>query len=161
MTRLGADGRRPPRGEEGRKRDAGGKNKSKPATAGGEDDADNDNDAEEVEQEIDRQYLQMATSLCGSRHCAMHFLNLSLNEDSLGSFHSTLLALGGQDPADGNGMRKRWRGYSRRSPRSPTALDGLSSLRRCWTLSSIRPTGCSITHSDWPGSWWDWVTSSR
>jgi hypothetical protein len=85
-------------------RKGGGENKSKVATAGGDDDDDDYDDAkEEAEQEIDRQYLQMATSVCGSRHWATHFLNLSLIEDSLASFHSTLLALGGQDPADGNG----------------------------------------------------------
>jgi hypothetical protein len=75
----------------------GGKDKSKLATGG------DDDDTEETEQEIDRQYLQMATSVCGSRHWATHFLNLSLIEDSLASFHSTLLAFGGQDPAGGNG----------------------------------------------------------
>ena len=131
--------------------------------AGGEDDGNNDdeNDAEEAEQEINHQYLQMATLVCSFWHSVTHFLDLLLIEDSLATFHYTLLALGGQDPADGNGMRKRWRGYSRRSPRSPTALNRLSNSRHRWTLSLIWPTGCSITHSDWPGSWWDWVTSSR
>jgi hypothetical protein len=87
----------------------GGENKSKPATAGGEDDDDDDDDddAVEAEREIDRQYLQMATSVCGSRHWATHFLNLSLIEDSLASFHSTLLGLGGEDPADGNGNAEK------------------------------------------------------
>jgi hypothetical protein len=61
------------------------------------------NNMEETEQEIDRQYLQMATSVCISQHCrATHFLNLSLIEDSLASFHSTLLELGEQYLAYGN-----------------------------------------------------------
>ncbi len=44
----------------------------------------------------------MATSACGSRLWVTHFLNLSLINDSLAPFPSTILALGGQDPADGN-----------------------------------------------------------
>jgi len=90
-------------------RKGGGENKSKVATTGGDDDDDDDDDdaEEEAEQEIDRQYLQMATSVCGSRHWATIFLNLSSIEDSLASFHSTLLALGGRDPADGNGNAEK------------------------------------------------------
>ncbi|KAL3790637.1 hypothetical protein ACHAW5_004204 [Stephanodiscus triporus] len=38
--------------------------------------------------------VPMATSVCGSRHWATHFLNLSLIEESLASFHSTLLTMG-------------------------------------------------------------------
>jgi hypothetical protein len=57
---------------------------------------------EETKQEIDHQYLQIATSVCDSRHWATHFLNLSLIKDSLASFHSTLLSLGGQNLADSN-----------------------------------------------------------
>jgi hypothetical protein len=48
----------------------------------------------ETEQDIDQQFLQMATSVCGSQHWATHFLNLSLIEESLASFHSTLLTMG-------------------------------------------------------------------
>ncbi len=60
------------------------------------------NNTEEMEQEIDSQYLQMATSVCGSWHWETHFLNLSLIKDSLVFFHSMLLALGGHDLVDGN-----------------------------------------------------------
>jgi hypothetical protein len=44
----------------------------------------------------------MATSTCGSWLWVTHFLNLSLIKDSLASFPSMILALRGQDPADGN-----------------------------------------------------------
>ncbi|KAL3809580.1 hypothetical protein ACHAXA_005796 [Cyclostephanos tholiformis] len=53
---------------------------------------DVDDDAE-AEHDIDRQFLQMATSVCGSMHWTTHFLNLSLIEDALASFHSALLTM--------------------------------------------------------------------
>lgn len=46
----------------------------------------------ESEQEMDRQFLQMATSICGSRHWATHFMNLHLMEESLASIHSTMMS---------------------------------------------------------------------
>jgi len=55
-------------------------------------------DDTETERDIDQQFLQMATSICGAQHWATHFLNLSLIEESLASFHSTLMTMG-QDPA--------------------------------------------------------------
>jgi len=54
-------------------------------------------DDTETERDIDQQFLQMATSICGAQHWATHFLNLSLIEESLASFHSTLMSVG-QDP---------------------------------------------------------------
>jgi hypothetical protein len=73
--------------------------KSKRATGRGGDDDDDD---AETEQDIDRQFLQMATSVCGSMHWTTHFLNLSLIEDALASFHSTLLTMG-RDASDDRG----------------------------------------------------------
>jgi hypothetical protein len=66
------------------------KNKKKQNSGSGGDDID-------TEREIDQQFLQMATSICGAQHWSTHFLNLSLIEESLASFHSTLMSMG-RDP---------------------------------------------------------------
>ncbi len=42
----------------------------------------------------------MATSICGARHWTTHFLNLSLIEELLASFHSTLMAMGRDSDKD-------------------------------------------------------------
>jgi len=60
-------------------------------------------DAAEAEREIDQQFLQLATSICGAQHWTTHFVNLSIIEDSLSSFHATLMAMG-QDPEKDAGM---------------------------------------------------------
>ena len=54
-------------------------------------------DSIDTEREINQQYLQMATSICGAKHWTTHFINLSLIEESLASFHSTLMSMGQQD----------------------------------------------------------------
>ena len=51
-------------------------------------------DGTDTEREVDQQFYQMATSICGQQHWTTHFLNLSLIEESLASFHSILM-----DPA--------------------------------------------------------------
>ena len=51
-------------------------------------------DDTETEQDIDQQFLQMAQQICGAQHWTTHFLNLSLIEESLASFHSTLMTMG-------------------------------------------------------------------
>jgi len=51
-------------------------------------------DGIDTEREVDQQFYQMATSICGQQHWTTHFLNLSLIEESLASFHSILM-----DPA--------------------------------------------------------------
>ena len=56
-----------------------------------------DDDSIDTEREINQQYLQMATSICGAKHWVTHFLNLSLIEESLASFHSTLMSMGQED----------------------------------------------------------------
>jgi hypothetical protein len=50
-----------------------------------------DNDTES-EQDMDRQFLQMATSICGSRHWTTHFMNLHVMEESLASIHTTMMS---------------------------------------------------------------------
>jgi hypothetical protein len=65
------------------------------ATAVGGDDT-------ETQQEMDQQYLQLSTSVCGAKHWSTHFMNLSLIEDSLTTFHSTLLTLGQQQESGNN-----------------------------------------------------------
>lgn len=47
-----------------------------------------------TDQDIDMPLLQMAMSTCGSKHWITHFLTLSLMEESLASFQSTLMSLG-------------------------------------------------------------------
>jgi hypothetical protein len=59
-------------------------------------------DDTETQQEIDQQFLQLSTSVCGAKHWSNHFMNLSLIEDSLATFHSTLLTLGQQQELDSN-----------------------------------------------------------
>ena len=49
-------------------------------------------DAAESEQEMDRQFLQMATSICGARHWTTHFMNLHIMEESLATIHSTMMS---------------------------------------------------------------------
>mmetsp|Transcript_1514 Transcript_1514/g.3080 ORF Transcript_1514/g.3080 Transcript_1514/m.3080 type:complete len:627 (+) Transcript_1514:91-1971(+) len=62
-------------------------------TGGSDDKASQDEDLH-TERDIDQQFLQMATSTCGSQHWTVHFLNLSIMEESLASFHSTLMTIG-------------------------------------------------------------------
>jgi hypothetical protein len=59
-------------------------------------------DDTETQQEMDQQYLQLSTSICGAKHWSTNFMNLSLIEDSLATFHSTLLTLGQQQESDNN-----------------------------------------------------------
>lgn len=47
--------------------------------------------ATESEQDMDSQFLQMATSICGARHWTTHFMNLHLMEETLASIHSTMM----------------------------------------------------------------------
>jgi len=61
-------------------------------------------DDTETERDIDQQFLQMATSICGARHWTTHFLNLSLIEESLASFHSTLMTMGRDSNRDAEVM---------------------------------------------------------
>lgn len=56
--------------------------------------ASGSDDGVETEREMDQQFLQMATSICGAQHWTTHFLNLSLIEESLASSHSTLMTMG-------------------------------------------------------------------
>ncbi len=49
-------------------------------------------DATESEHDMDRQFLQMATSICGSHHWTTHFMNLHVMEESLASIHSTMMS---------------------------------------------------------------------
>ena len=50
-----------------------------------------DDDNVDTEREMEQQLFQMATSICGAQHWTTHFLNLSLIEESLASFHATLM----------------------------------------------------------------------
>ncbi|KAL7473932.1 hypothetical protein ACHAXS_014304 [Conticribra weissflogii] len=59
-----------------------------------------------TERDIDQQFLQMATSTCGSQHWTVHFLNLSLMEESLASFHSTLMSMGEKPEEDAETMEE-------------------------------------------------------
>ena len=57
-------------------------------------DSSNNDKSLDVVREADEQFYQMATSICGAKHWTTHFMNLSLIEESLANFHSTLMSMG-------------------------------------------------------------------
>lgn len=73
---------------------------------GGSDDKTSQDEDVHTERDIDQQFLQMATSTCGSQHWTVHFLNLSLMEESLASFHSTLMTIGENPEEDAETMEE-------------------------------------------------------
>ncbi|KAL9185098.1 hypothetical protein ACHAXT_002875 [Thalassiosira profunda] len=62
--------------------------------------------SEEAETEVDQQFLQMATGICGAQHWTTHFLTLSLIEESLASFHATLMTMGQDQDKDAEAMEE-------------------------------------------------------
>lgn len=66
----------------------------------------------DVEREANEQFYEMATSICGARHWATHFMNLSLIEESLANFHSTLISMGQNAADDADTMQELLNGIA-------------------------------------------------
>ena len=67
--------------------------------------ASNKNDKNlDVEREANEQFYEMATSICGAKHWTTNFMNLSLIEESLANFHSTLMSMGQNATEDAETM---------------------------------------------------------
>ena len=67
-------------------------------------DSSNNDKSLDVVREADLQFYQMATSICGAKHWTTHFMNLSLIEESLANFHSTLMSMGQNTSGDTDTM---------------------------------------------------------
>jgi hypothetical protein len=80
----------------------------------------------DVEREANQQFYEMATSICGAKHWTTHFMNLSLIEESLANFHSTLMSMGQNDAEDTETMEELLTGIAE-------AADG---IERAWMYAS-------------------------
>ena len=80
----------------------------------------------DVEREANEQFYEMATSVCGAKHWTTHFMNLSLIEESLANFHSTLISMGQNPDQDAETMEELLTGIAE-------AADG---IERAWVYAS-------------------------
>ncbi len=72
----------------------------------------NDNVNVDVEREANEQFYEMATSICGAKHWTTNFMNLSLIEESLANFHSTLMSMGQNAAEDAETMEEMLTGIA-------------------------------------------------
>lgn len=72
----------------------------------------NDNVNVDVEREANEQFYEMATSICGAKHWTTNFMNLSLIEESLANFHSTLMSMGQNAAEDADTMEEMLTGIA-------------------------------------------------
>lgn len=72
----------------------------------------NDNVNVDVEREANEQFYEMATSICGAKHWTTNFMNLSLIEESLANFHSTLMSMGQNAAEDAETMEEMLSGIA-------------------------------------------------
>lgn len=83
----------------------------------------------DVEREANEQFYEMATSICGAKHWTTNFMNLSLIEESLANFHSTLMSMGQNAAEDAETMEEMLTGIAEAADGIDRALTYASNLK--------------------------------
>ena len=83
----------------------------------------------DVVKEANEQFYEMATSICGAKHWTTHFMNLSLIEESLANFHSTLMSMGQNPTEDAEAMEEMLTGIAEAADGIERALAYASGLK--------------------------------